>query len=217
MVDLQGWRSQVKNERPLVFSLMVLVACLLASLVGPSRVAAAPCSLQIKSEPQGASVYMNNRAQGSTPQEVKLPDQSAQYELRLRLRGYEEYQMTISCARPHTDAIVLVSLPRINVRIVFPSDLKYEGCGARVAINWRSGRFSLARMELFPGDENSYSGYKGEYMTLTHSGYFFCPTDTKPYCLGKNKETEVIFDREKSYEVTFEGQGDHCQTELVER
>lgn len=210
-------QKQVKSERLPIFSLMVLVACLLASLVGPSRVAAAPCSLQIKSEPQGASIYVNNRAQGSTPREVTLPDQSAQYELRLRLRGYEEYKTTISCARPPSDATTLVSLPRINVRIVFPSDLKYKGCGARVAIHWRSGRFSLARMELFPGDEKSYSGYKGEYMTLTHSGYFFCPTDTKPYCIGKNRETEVIFDREKSYEVTFKGGGDDCHTELVER
>jgi len=217
MVDLQGWHCQVKNERPLVFRLIVLVASLLALLIDPSRAQAAPCSLQIKSEPQGASIYLNNRAQGSTPREVRLPDQSAQYELRLRLRGYEEYKTTISCARPPSDAIALVGLPRINVLIVFPSDLKYEGCGARVAINWRSGRFSLARMELFPGDEKSYSGYKGEYMTITHSGYFFCPTDTKPYCSGKNRVTEVIFDREKSYEVTFRGQGDDCRTELVER
>ena len=54
-------------------------------------------------------------------------------------------------------------------------------------------------------------------MTITHSGYFFCPTDTKPYCLGKNSETEVIFDRDKSYEVKFKGQGDDCRTELMER
>ncbi len=217
MVDLQGWHSHVKNERQLIFSLMVLVACLLASLVGPSRVAAAPCSLQILTQPLSAEIYVNNKLQGWTPHEVKLPDQRVEYELRLRLRGYEEYKTTISCARPPSDAIVLVSLPRINVRIVFPSDLKYEGCGARVAIDWRSGRFSLARMELFPGDEKSYSGYKGEYMTLTHSGYYFCPTETKPFCVGKNSDTEVIFDLEKSYEVTFTGESHDCRTELVER
>jgi len=204
-------QRQVKSERLPIFPLIVLAAIVLASPVAPSRVEAATCSLQILTQPLSAEIYVNNKLQGWTPHEVRLPDQRVEYELRLRLRGYEE------CARPPSDAIALVSLPRINVRIVFPSDLKYEECGARVAINWRSGRFSLARMELFPGDEKSYSGYKGEYMTLTHSGYFFCPTETKPYCLGKNKETEVIFDREKSYEVTFKGQGDDCQTELVER
>ena len=197
--------------------LVLLVAGVLAFPLAPSRGEAAPCTVQIKTEPQGASIYVNNKLQGSTPHEMRLPDQSAQYELRVQLRGYEEYKTIISCVAPASDAISLVSLPRIDVRIVFPSDLKYEGCGARVAINWRSGRFSLARMELFPGDEKSYSGYKGEYMTITHSGYFFCPTDTKPYCLGKNRETEVIFDQEKSYEVTFKGQGDDCRTELVER
>jgi len=210
-------QREVKTERLPISPLIVLVATLLALLIAPSRTEAAPCTVQIKTEPQGASIYVNNRAQGSTPREVKLPDQSAQYELRLRLRGYEEYKTTISCVVPPSDAITLVGQARIDVRIVFPSDLKYEGCGARVAINWRSGRFSLAKMELFPGDEKSYSGYKGEYMTITHSGYFFCPTDTKPYCLGKNRETEVIFDQEKSYEVTFKGQGDDCRTELVER
>ncbi len=210
-------QRQVKSERLPIFPLIVLAAIVLASPVAPSRVEAATCSLQILTQPLSAEIYVNNKLQGWTPHEVRLPDQRVEYELRLRLRGYEEYKTTISCARPPSDAIALVSLPRINVRIVFPSDLKYEECGARVAINWRSGRFSLARMELFPGDEKSYSGYKGEYMTLTHSGYFFCPTETKPYCLGKNKETEVIFDREKSYEVTFKGQGDDCQTELVER
>ena len=210
-------QRQVKSERLPIFPLIVLAAIVLASPVAPSRVEAATCSLQILTQPLSAEIYVNNKLQGWTPHEVRLPDQRVEYELRLSLRGYEEYKTTISCARPPSDAIALVSLPRINVRIVFPSDLKYEECGARVAINWRSGRFSLARMELFPGDEKSYSGYKGEYLTLTHSGYFFCPTETKPYCLGKNKETEVIFDREKSYEVTFKGQGDDCQTELVER
>ena len=211
---LHRWARMAQGIK---FPLVLLVASVLAFPLAPSRAKAAPCTVQIKTEPQGASIYVNNRAQGSTPREVKLPDRSAQYELRVRLRGYEEYKTTISCASQPSDAIVLVSQPRIDVRIVFPSDLKYEGCGARVAIDWRSGRFSLARMELFPGDKKSYSGYRGEYMTLTHSGYFFCPTDTKPYCLGKKHETEVIFDREKSYEVTFKGQGDECRTELVER
>jgi len=213
----QRWQGHARIEQGVVIPLVLLAAIVLASPVAPSRVEAATCSLQIKSEPQGASIYVNDRAQGSTPREVKLPDQSAQYELRIRLRGYEEYKTTISCARPPSDAIALVRSPRINVRIVFPSDLKYEGCGARVAIDWRSGRFSLARMELFPGDEKSYSGYKGEYMTLTHSGYYFCPTETKPFCVGKNSDTEVIFDLEKSYEVTFTGESHDCRTELVER
>jgi len=213
----QRWQGYARIEQGVVIPLVLLAAIVLASPVAPSRVEAATCSLQIKSEPQGASIYVNDRAQGSTPREVKLPDQSAQYELRIRLRGYEEYKTTISCARPPSDAIALVRSPRINVRIVFPSDLKYEGCGARVAIDWRSGRFSLARMELFPGDEKSYSGYKGEYMTLTHSGYYFCPTETKPFCVGKNSDTEVIFDLEKSYEVTFTGESHDCRTELVER
>ncbi len=181
----QRWQGHARIEQGVVIPLVLLAAIVLASPVAPSRVEAATCSLQIKSEPQGASIYVNGRAQGSTPREVKLPDQSAQYELRIRLRGYEEYKTTISCARPPSDAIALVRSPRINVRIVFPSNLKYEGCGARVAIDWRSGRFSLARMELFPGDEKSYSGYKGEYMTLTHSGYYFCPTETEPFALGK--------------------------------
>jgi len=213
----QRWQGHARIEQGVVIPLVLLAAIVLASPVAPSRVEAATCSLQIKSEPQGASIYVNDRAQGSTPREVKLPDQSAQYELRIRLRGYEEYKTTISCARPPSDAIALVRSPRINVRIVFPSNLKYEGCGARVAIDWRSGRFSLARMELFPGDEKSYSGYKGEYMTLTHSGYYFCPTETKPFCVGKNSDTEVIFDLEKSYEVTFTGESHDCRTELVER
>ncbi len=213
----QRWQGHARIEQGVVIPLVLLAAIVLASPVAPSRVEAATCSLQIKSEPQGASIYVNDRAQGSTPRAVKLPDQSAQYELRIRLRGYEEYKTTISCARPPSDAIALVRSPRINVRIVFPSNLKYEGCGARVAIDWRSGRFSLARMELFPGDEKSYSGYKGEYMTLTHSGYYFCPTETKPFCVGKNSDTEVIFDLEKSYEVTFTGESHDCRTELVER
>ena len=216
-MESQRWQGHARIEQGVVIPLVLLAAIVLASPVAPSRVEAATCSLQIKSEPQGASIYVNDRAQGSTPREVKLPDQSAQYELRIRLRGYEEYKTTISCARPPSDAIALVRSPRINVRIVFPSNLKYEGCGARVAIDWRSGRFSLARMELFPGDEKSYSGYKGEYMTLTHSGYYFCPTETKPFCVGKNSDTEVIFDLEKSYEVTFTGESHDCRTELVER
>ncbi len=216
-MESQRWQGHARIDQGVVIPLVLLAAIVLASPVAPSRVEAATCSLQIKSEPQGASIYVNDRAQGSTPREVKLPDQSAQYELRIRLRGYEEYKTTISCARPPSDAIALVRSPRINVRIVFPSDLKYEGCGARVAIDWRSGRFSLARMELFPGDEKSYSGYKGEYMTLTHSGYYFCPTETKPFCVGKNSDTEVIFDLEKSYEVTFTGESHDCRTELVER
>ncbi len=213
----QRWQGHARIDQGVVIPLVLLAAIVLASPVAPSRVEAATCSLQIKSEPQGASIYVNDRAQGSTPRAVKLPDQSAQYELRIRLRGYEEYKTTISCARPPSDAIALVRSPRINVRIVFPSNLKYEGCGARVAIDWRSGRFSLARMELFPGDEKSYSGYKGEYMTLTHSGYYFCPTETKPFCVGKNSDTEVIFDLEKSYEVIFTGESHDCRTELVER
>jgi len=216
-MESRMWHRRARMAQGIKIPLVLLVAGVLAFLLAPSRAAAAPCTVQIKTDPQGAGIYVNNRAQGSTPREVKLPDQNAQYELRLRLRGYEEYKTTISCARRPSDTIALVSQPRIDVRIVFPSDLKYEGCGARVAINWRSGRFFLAKMELFPGDEKSYSGYRGEYMTITHSGYFFCPTDTKPYCLGKNRETEVIFDQEKSYEVTFKGQGDDCHTDLVER
>jgi hypothetical protein len=208
---------QVRIEQGIKIPLVLLVVGMLASSIGPSGAEAAPCTVQIKTEPKGASIYVNNRLQGLTPHKLKLPDQSAQYKLRLKLRGYEEYKTTISCAAPPSDAIALVNLPRFDVRIVFPSDLKYEGCGARVAMDWRSGRFSLARMELFPGDEKSYSGYRGEYMTITHSGYFFCPTHTKPYCLGKNSETEVIFDRDKSYEVKFKGQGDDCRTELMER
>ena len=93
-------QRQVKTERLPISPLMVLVATLLALLIAPSRAEAAPCNVQIKTEPQGASIYVNNRAQGSTPREVKLPDQSAQYKLRLRLRGYEEYKTIISCARP---------------------------------------------------------------------------------------------------------------------
>ena len=210
-------RWPAMKEHRLNVPLGLLVAVALASPMAPFHVEASPCTVRINSEPRGASIYVNKKLQGSTPHEVKLPDQRAQYELRLKLRGYEEYKTTIACTRPPSNDIMLASSPRIDVRIIFPSDLKYEGCGARVAINWRSGRFYLARMELFPGDEKSYSGYEGEYMTLTHSGYFFCPTDAKPYCLGKKHETEVIFDRGKSYEVTFEGQGDDCRTELVER
>jgi len=216
-MESQRWQGHARIEQGVVIPLVLLAAIVLASPVAPSRVEAATCSLQILTQPLSAEIYVNNKLQGWTPHEVKLPDQRVEYELRLRLRGYEEYKTTISCARPPADTIALVSLPRINVRIVFSGDLKYEGCGARVTINWRSGRFSLARMELFPGDEKSYSGYKGEYMTLTHSGYYFCPTETKPFCVGKNSDTEVIFDQEKSYEVTFTGESHDCRTELVKR
>ncbi len=205
------------TKRLQVQSPKILVLFLLMSCAVPTRVDSASCTIQIRSIPDGANIFVNDLLQGVTPYEMVLPDQNTKYQLRLTLRGFQEHMSKISCSTPPSQAIQLVSDPRINVRIAFPRDPKYDGCGARVALNWRSGRFSLGRMELFPGDEKSYSGYKVNYMTLIHSGYFFCPTDAKTHCVSKSRETEVIFDQNKSYEIAFSGQGAECKTVLVER
>jgi serine/threonine-protein kinase len=109
--------------------------------------------LLISSEPPGAEVFINGAKQsGQTP--VTLPLAAGQYNLVLRLPGYDPYVGNVQVKDNIQTQISTRLTQRSNSRVAF-ADVHSNPAGAEIFIDGNStGKFTPARIELPTGIHN---------------------------------------------------------------
>ena len=122
-------------------------------------------NLNLKSNPNGASVYLNNTYYGVTP--INLNLQEGNYDLLLQLNGYEDYSTTINLNRNITKTFTLNEITaEINIS-VDPTGVKLYVNGKSYGTVYSSGK----TVEIGVG-YNEITLIKEEYRTIVDYKYF---------------------------------------------
>ncbi|MDK2950918.1 MAG: hypothetical protein PWQ77_583 [Kosmotogales bacterium] len=122
-------------------------------------------NLNLKSNPNGASVYLNNTYYGVTP--INLNLQEGNYDLLLQLNGYEDYSTTINLNRNITKTFTLNEITaEINIS-VDPTGVKLYVNGKSYGTVYSSGK----TVEIGVG-YNEITLIKEGYRTIVDYKYF---------------------------------------------
>jgi hypothetical protein len=122
-------------------------------------------NLNLKSNPNGASVYLNNTYYGVTP--INLNLQEGNYDLLLKLNGYEDYSTTINLNRNITKTFTLNEITaEININ-VDPTGVKLYVNGKSYGSVYSSGK----TVEIGVG-YNEITLIKEGYRTIVDYKYF---------------------------------------------
>ncbi len=122
-------------------------------------------NLNLKSNPNGASVYLNNTYYGVTP--INLNLQEGNYDLLLQLNGYEDYSTTINLNRNITKTFTLNEITTEITINVDPTGVKLYINGKSYGTVYSSGK----TVEIGAG-YNEITLIKEGYRTIVDYKYF---------------------------------------------
>ena len=124
--------------------------------------------LFVNSEPAGADVFINGAKQsGQTP--VTLPLAPGQYNIVLRLQGYEAYADTVQ-VRENTQTQLDEKLAQRSMDHIAFAQVETEPAGAEIFVDGTpTGKFTPTRLELNAGMHNitlKLAGFQGVKRTI---------------------------------------------------
>jgi hypothetical protein len=122
-------------------------------------------NLNLKSNPNGVSVYLNNTYYGVTP--INLNLQEGNYDLLLQLNGYEDYSTTINLNRNITKTFTLNEITTEITINVDPTGVKLYINGKSYGTVYSSGK----TVEIGAG-YNEITLIKEGYRTIVDYKYF---------------------------------------------
>lgn len=167
IVDIQSGRVKIRGADNLGRLLSIIVTPLpqrdwisdvaFFTVGRPTPPPATTGTLAVASNPQGAQVLVNGRAVGNAPVNVTL--QPGQYNLELRLQGYDVFRQTVSVAAGQTVTVTAnLAQQAVNGLLAISSNPQ----GAQVLINGRAVGNTPTNVSVQPGQYNveiRLSGY----------------------------------------------------------